>query len=68
MRQQMSAAFVFALLLSVCAAARAQEVASLAEPEESSGAPQRGVYGAERAANEYGVWGGGAFSSPTLIG
>jgi Lipid A 3-O-deacylase (PagL) len=33
-----------------------------------AGAAQRGVYGFERAANEYGFWGGGSFSSPTLIG
>jgi opacity protein-like surface antigen len=62
------AAVAFALLLSVCAAASAQEVVRLAEPAETSGAHQRGVYGMERAANEYGVWGGGSFSSPTLIG
>ena len=68
MRRTLSpAAFVIALLL-FGAAASAQEVASLSEPSESSGARQRGVYGMERAANEYGVWGGGSFSSPTLIG
>ncbi len=59
---------VVALLLSLCAASQAQGVASLSEPEEAAGARQRGVYGMERAANEYGVWGGGSFSSPTLIG
>ena len=37
------------------------------ESAESSGA-QRGVYGFEKSANEFGVWGGGSFSSPTLIG
>ncbi|HEX8150027.1 MAG TPA: acyloxyacyl hydrolase [Pyrinomonadaceae bacterium] len=68
MRQKVSAAFLFALLLAACAAAGAQEVAGLAEPEEASGARQRGVYGMERAANEYGVWGGGSFGSPTVIG
>ena len=68
MRQKLSAAFVFALLLAACAAARAQEVAGLSEPEEAPGVRQRGVYGMERAANEYGVWGGGSFGSPTLIG
>jgi hypothetical protein len=63
------AAAVIALLLSVCATPRAQEtVAALAEPEEALGVRQRGVYGMERAANEYGVWGGGSFGSPTLIG
>jgi hypothetical protein len=69
MRQKRSpAAIVIALLLAACANASAQDVASLAEPEEALGAHQRGVYGMERAANEYGVWGGGSFSSPTVIG
>ena len=68
MRQKMSAAFVYALLLAACAGASAQEVAGLSEPEAAPGARQRGVYGMERAANEYGVWGGGSFGSPTLIG
>jgi hypothetical protein len=69
MRQKVSPAVaVIALLLAACADAGAQGVASLTEPEASAGAPQRGVYGMERAANEYGVWGGGSFSSPTLIG
>ena len=68
MRQKISpAAFIIALLLSA-ATASAQDVASLSEPSEGSGAHQRGVYGMERAASEYGVWGGGSFSSPTLIG
>ncbi|HEX8187589.1 MAG TPA: acyloxyacyl hydrolase, partial [Pyrinomonadaceae bacterium] len=60
----------FALLLSACAAARAQEAAaSLSEPDgAAAGARQRGVYGMERAANEFGVWGGGSFSSPTAVG
>ena len=63
------AAAVIALLLSLCAAPRAQEVARLAEPEgEALAAQGRGVYGFERAANEYGFWGGGSFSSPTVIG
>ena len=35
-----------------------------AEPTDA----QRGVYGLERSAKEFGVWGGGSFSSPTLIG
>ena len=69
MRQKLSAAFfVFALLLAACAEAGAQEVASLSEPEGAPGGQSRGVYGMERAANEYGVWGGGSFGSPTLIG
>ncbi len=68
MRRTLSpAAFIIALLLSA-AAASAQEVAGLSDPSETSGAQQRGVYGMERAANEYGVWGGGSFSSPTVIG
>jgi hypothetical protein len=62
------AAVIVALVLSVCATSKAQEVAGLSEPEGASGVHQRGVYGLERAANEYGVWGGGSFSSPTLIG
>jgi hypothetical protein len=61
------AVVVIVLLLAACATSSAQDVASLAEPDEASGA-QRGVYGMERAANEYGVWGGGSFSSPTVIG
>ena len=70
MRRKMGrAAFVLALLVFVSAASDAQEVARLAETEEgAAGAHQRGVYGMERAANEYGAWGGGSFSSPTLIG
>src|SRR5215213_9715307 len=69
MRQKLSAAFALALLLVACANARAQEVvASLSEPGEAPGGQSRGVYGMERAANEYGVWGGGSFGSPTLIG
>ena len=69
MRQKMSpAAFALSLLLVTCSSAAAQEVAGLSEAEEALGARQRGVYGMERAANEYGVWGGGSFSAPTLIG
>jgi hypothetical protein len=71
MRQKRShVAFVFALLLAACAQAAAQEVAGLTEAEGAEASPgaQRGVYGAERAANEFGVWGGGSFSGPTLIG
>jgi hypothetical protein len=71
MRQKVRAAFAFALLLAACAGAGAQEVASLSGAEGAGAAPgvqQRGVYGLERAANEFGVWGGGSFSGPTLIG
>ncbi|HWS88725.1 MAG TPA: acyloxyacyl hydrolase [Pyrinomonadaceae bacterium] len=64
------AAAVIALLLLVCAAPRAQEVARLSEAEgETTPAAQgRGVYGLERAANEFGFWGGGSFTSPTVVG
>jgi hypothetical protein len=63
----------FALLLALAAGAtaRSQDTSppGFAEPAQPSSAPQsRGVYGFERAANEYGFWGGGSFSSPTLIG
>lgn len=69
MRQKRSpVAFIIALLLAACANASAQELANLSEPEGASGGAQRGVYGMERAANEYGVWGGGSFSSPTVVG
>jgi hypothetical protein len=76
MRQKVSpAAIVCALLLAACAppvlTTRAQQLASLSEREEEEAAAlsqQRGVYGMERAANEYGVWGGGSFSSPSLLG
>ncbi|HEX8290810.1 MAG TPA: acyloxyacyl hydrolase [Pyrinomonadaceae bacterium] len=68
MRQKVGpAAFVFAFLLAACGRAGAQDVASLSEPEGGGGA-QRGVYGMERAANEYGVWGGGSFGSPNVVG
>jgi Lipid A 3-O-deacylase (PagL) len=71
MRQKWShAAVIIALLLGACAPAGAQELAGLTEAEGAGPAPgaQRGVYGSERAANEFGVWGGGSFSSPTLAG
>ena len=66
MRQKVGPAFVLILLLA--AGAGAQDVATLSEEAEGGAAQQRGVYGMERAANEYGVWGGGSFSSPTVIG
>jgi len=70
MRQKRShVAFIIALMLAAYANATAQEVATLSdESVEAPGVHQRGVYGMERAANEYGVWGGGSFSAPTLIG
>jgi len=63
-----------ALLLALGAGggARAQEAKSLlAEPEGSSSAgAQRagGAFGMEKAVNEFGFWGGGSLSAPTLIG
>ena len=69
MRLKRSPAAAIALLLVVCAAPRAQEVARLSEAEEETLAAQgRGVYGLERAANEFGFWGGGSFTSPTVVG
>ena len=66
---------VFALLLAAaaCAGVRAQAPSHLArpEPEEpAASAAQRagGGYGMEKSVNEFSVWGGGSFSSPTLIG
>jgi hypothetical protein len=63
-----TAGAAFMLLLAVCAAARAQEPLTGAAASGPEGAAQSGVYGFERAANEYGFWGGGSFGSPTLIG
>src|ERR1051325_9807026 len=64
------AAVCFALALPLAASAQADF--AHADPEEKgaqgAGAPQRGVYGFERAATEVGFWGGGTFSSPTLTG
>ena len=70
MRRKMSrAVFVLAVLVSLSATLGAQEVARLSEAEEEALAAQtRGVYGFERAANEYGFWGGGSFTSPTVVG
>ena len=68
---------VAAVLLALAAAAvagsaqarrpSAPEVAGVGGEADSGGA-QGGVLGAERAANEFGVWGGGSWDSPTLIG
>jgi hypothetical protein len=61
---------VLSLLLVACrpdAYAQANQTSLRAGTEEIAGA-QRGSYGFERAANEFGIWGGGSFSSPTLIG
>jgi hypothetical protein len=60
---------VFFALLALAAPARAQTAASLAAAEgETSAQNSGGPYGLEKAANEFGFWGGGSFSSPTLIG
>jgi Lipid A 3-O-deacylase (PagL) len=65
------------LALAACvtvAAAQARPSLAPTGPEvagvgagEVAGA-QGGAYGFERAANEFGVWGGGSWDSPTLIG
>ena len=70
MRLRASCAGVFvALLLAACGAARAQEVARLLPEPDGSGAQRAGgAFGMEKAVNEFGFWGGGSFSSPTLIG
>jgi len=66
-----------ALLLALAASpagASAQARDSLAPAYAAGGggaesaAAQTGVFGSERAANEFGVWGGGSWDSPTLIG
>ncbi|HEX8559998.1 MAG TPA: acyloxyacyl hydrolase [Pyrinomonadaceae bacterium] len=66
------AAAACALLLACAAGAAARQRASgLSSPEAAAAgevAAQRGAFGMEKAANEFGVWGGGSFSSPTLIG
>ena len=41
---------------------------SLYDATEEGAQSGVGSYGLERAANEFGLWGGGSFSSPTLIG
>jgi hypothetical protein len=64
------AAACFALALPLSPSAQTGLNASDAEGEgtEAAAGAQRGVYGFERAANEFGLWGGGSFSGPTLIG
>lgn len=60
------------LALGACAPAAAaqtrgkSEVSGAGVAEE--GGAQGGAFGFERAANEFGVWGGGSWESPTLIG
>ena len=71
---RVSHACVFVALLLVLAAgdgARAQEASRLLPgTEETAATAQRagGAFGMEKTVNEYGFWGGGSFSSPTLIG
>jgi hypothetical protein len=69
------AGLFLALALAPCAGsgARGQEASGLlSEPEASSSsiAAQRagGAFGMEKAVNEFGFWGGGSFTAPTLIG
>src|SRR3989440_243753 len=60
------------LLLVACARetyAQSGSTSLRAETEEIAGVQRAGsASGLERAANEFGIWGGGSFSSPTLIG
>ena len=63
---------VILILLAVAACARAQATAATsfnaASGVESGAQNSGGPYGLEKAANEFGVWGGGSLSGPTLIG
>jgi hypothetical protein len=59
------------LALAACVPALAQGGVALrrAESEEVAGVQSAGgAFGLEKAVNEFGVWGGGSFSSPTFIG
>jgi hypothetical protein len=68
---KLSAAFAF-VLLALAASARGQTTAAssfnAAPGAETAAQNSGGPYGLEKAANEFGVWGGGSFSGPTLIG
>lgn len=55
-------------LAATAAAAPAQEPEALARLDARAAASAQGVFGAERAANEFGVWSGGSWDSPTFIG
>jgi len=74
MRQRgRSLAVRFAALLlacGACASAHAQggPQARRAGPEEPEAQGAGGAYGLEKSVNEFGVWGGGSFGAPTLIG
>ncbi|HEV3467680.1 MAG TPA: acyloxyacyl hydrolase [Pyrinomonadaceae bacterium] len=66
-------ALVLLWVASLAAAARAQPrraagVSGGGVEESGAAGAQAGVFGLERAANEFGVWGGGSWDSPTLIG
>jgi hypothetical protein len=64
-----SVALMLLLAPAASLTARAQEAPGLKLAESEAAAPQqRGVYGMEKAANEFGFWGGGSVNSPTLIG
>ena len=59
------------LALGACGQAAAQTAAPAGVEPRAAGAGAQnsgGPFGLEKAANEFGVWGGGSFSSPTLIG
>ena len=58
------------LLVALAAGARAQTAAAgfAASAAEEGAQNSGGPYGLEKAANEFGVWGGGSFSGPTVIG
>jgi hypothetical protein len=61
---------VLSALLALGTVARAQTAAPgfVASAAETAAQNAGGPYGLERAPNEFGVWGGGSFGSPTLIG
>jgi hypothetical protein len=65
-----ASALLLALIAFVTTRAQAGSQLRRSEPEEAARGAQSagGAYGLEKAANEFGVWGGGSFSSPTLIG
>jgi hypothetical protein len=66
------AGFVLLLSLVACAHAAFAQVSSdsrRAEASEVTGVQSAGApFGLEKRVNEFSVWGGGSFSSPTLIG
>jgi hypothetical protein len=60
------------VLFALAACARAQTTTAgtsfAATAAETAAQNSGGPYGLEKAANEFGAWGGGSFSGPTLIG